>query len=282
MQHSEILVLAATGKTGRRVTERLRQRDYAVRAASRTSSTSFDWLDRSTWAPALAGVRAVYLVAHHDPHLVAEFVSEAVGRGVQRFVGLSGRGNEVLRESGMRSVERELERSGVEWTVLRPNHFAQNFDEDPLFLEPLLSGELALSVGDGLEPFVDVHDIAAVAVEALTQDGHAGRTYVLSGPRAITFDEAVATIAEITGRPMRFRDVPPEDYIAEQIASGVPEDVTQFLDTLWSLTRTGHNSALTDDIEQILGRPPIDFREYVRRAAAAGSWTTPGRVLGVR
>jgi uncharacterized protein YbjT (DUF2867 family) len=273
LQRPEILVLAATGKTGRRVTERLRQRGHSVRAASRTSTTRFDWNDRATWGPTLDGVDAVYLVAHDDPEAVGAFVTEAVDRGVERFVGLSGRGNEVLGEPGMLSVEREVQRSGVAWTVLRPNHFAQNFDED-IFLEPLLAGELALPVGDGLEPFVDVHDIADVAVEALTEDGHQGRTYVLSGPRALTFDEAVATIAEVTGRPMRFRDLTPEDYIAEQVAAGLPEGVARFLDRMWDLTRTGHNVAPTDDVERVIGRPAGDFRDYVVRAAAT-SWRSP-------
>ncbi|AZM54838.1 NAD(P)-dependent oxidoreductase [Streptomyces sp. WAC 01529] len=269
-----ILVLGATGKTGRRVVARLRAAGHPVRAASRTAETPFDWTDRATWAPALDGVGALYLVGPPDPEPIADFVAQAKAAGVRRFVVLSGRGIEVFGDSfepSMAEAERVVREAGVDWTVIRPNNFSQNFDED-VFHAPLLEGRLALPVGDVPEPFVDVEDIAEVAAALLTEDGHTGRTYELSGPRSLTFAEAVAEMAEASGRPMRFEDVTGEAYVAELTGRGVPEDAARSLAEVLAFLAGGHNSAPAPGVREVLGREARDFTEYARRAAEAGAW----------
>ncbi|PZG44976.1 NAD(P)-dependent oxidoreductase [Spongiactinospora gelatinilytica] len=128
----DILVLGATGKTGRRLVRLLRERDLPVRPASRSSAVRFDWSGPQTWEPATKGARAVYLVAPDDPAPIAGFVDQARRNGpVERFVVLSGRGIEHVEGdfgAGMATAERAVAASGAEWTVLRPNEFAQNFD----------------------------------------------------------------------------------------------------------------------------------------------------------
>lgn len=197
------LVLGARGKTGRRVLTRLRDTGVATRAGSRAGDPPFDWADRGSWAPNLVGVSAVYVSFYPDvaapgaPEAVAAFAAQAVAAGVRRLVLLSGRGEEAAQ-----AAERAVMSAGIaEWTIVRCSWFNQNFSEGE-FLDAVLADELALPVGEVGEPFVDADDIAEVAVAALTGDGHAGRVYELTGPRLLTFADAVREIAAAAGRPV--------------------------------------------------------------------------------
>ncbi|RFU84377.1 SDR family NAD(P)-dependent oxidoreductase [Streptomyces triticagri] len=272
---SDILVLGATGKTGRRLVARLRDTGGArVRAASRSGETAFDWTRPDTWEPAFAGAGAVYLVAPDDPSPVREFVQRATESGVRRFVALSGHGIEKAGPDfgqGMVAGEEAVRTSGVEWTVLRPNNFFQNFDED-LWLPPLRAGRLALPIGAMPEPFIDADDVAAVAAKTLTEDGHAGRVYELSGPRALTFAEATRTIAEAAGRPIRYEELTPAAHRAELVAEGWPEAAADALGAMFALHRAGHTAEVTDDVHRVLGRPPADLAPWAQRVAAQGTW----------
>ncbi|MEU7590469.1 NAD(P)H-binding protein [Micromonospora sp. NPDC049230] len=269
-----ILVLAGTGKTGRRLVRTLRAAGQRVRAASRSGEVRFDWSRQATWGPALAGVSAVYLLAPEDPGLAAGFVAQAVDAGVGRFVALSGRGIDRVGDfsPGMVAAEEAVRKSGVTWTIIRPNNFSQNFSED-LFHQPLLDGRLALPMGDTPEPFVDAQDIADVAATLLTSPGHHEQVYDLSGPRALTFAEAVATIAAASGRSMRYVELTPEQYRAELLAEGYPEEAATALNTLFAGMRAGHLAEPADGVRRVLGRDPLDFGTYAARAAAAGAWS---------
>ncbi|MEU1210882.1 NAD(P)H-binding protein [Streptomyces sp. NPDC005791] len=273
---SDILVLGATGKTGRRLTARLRDTGTApVRAASRSGEVVFDWTLPDTWEPALAGAGAVYLVAPDDPSPVGEFVRQATALGVRRFVALSGHGIEETGDGfgrGMVAGEEAVRESGVEWTVLRPNNFFQNFDED-LWLAPLRAGRLGLPIGEMPEPFIDADDVAAVAATVLTEDGHAGRTYELTGPRALTFAEATRTIAEAADRPIRYEELTPDAYRSELLAEGWPEAAADALGAMFALHRAGRSAEVTDDVRRVLGREPADLEPWARRVAARGTWT---------
>ncbi|WP_440106692.1 NAD(P)H-binding protein [Streptosporangium sp. H16] len=269
----EILILGATGKTGRRLVRRLRAEGERVRPASRSSEVRFDWSEPATWENALRGAEAVYLVAPDDPAPVHDFVKRAAD--VRRFVVLSGRGMDLVGEDfgqGMAAAERAVRDSGAEWTILRPNNFNQNFDED-LWHAPLRAGRLALPIGDVPEPFVDVDDVAAVAAAVLTGDGHAGRTYDLSGPRGLTFGAAVEVIARAAGRSIEYVELTPEAYRAELLAQGYPEAAVSALNALFALHRAGHTAEPADGVQRVLGRPPVAFEDYATRIAATGAWS---------
>jgi uncharacterized protein YbjT (DUF2867 family) len=164
------VVLGGTGQTGRRLVAALR--GTPVRAVSRSTEVRFDWSDRETWAGALAGATAVYLVAPAEPELSEVFVKQATAAGVRRFVVLSGRGiDRVQGFASMRMAEEAVQASDAEWTILRANNFNQNFDED-LWHAPLVAGRLALPMGAVPEPFVDVQDVAHVAAALLTSRRH--------------------------------------------------------------------------------------------------------------
>jgi uncharacterized protein YbjT (DUF2867 family) len=270
------LVLGGTGKTGRRVAERLKARGRPTRVGSRSGEPSFDWENPDTWASALKGVESAYVSYYPDiaaPGAVAEvrsFTELAVRNGVRRLVLLSGRGEEEAQsaEQGLREVGDE---AGVEWTIVRCAWFMQNFDEN--FLEPILSGEVALPSGDVPEPFVDADDIADVAVAALTEDGHAGEVYELTSPRLLTFEEAVGEIAKATGREIRFVSVTLEEYESMLAEADVPPEVVSALIHVFGETLDGRNAHLTDGVRRALGREAKDFSEYARDVAATGVWS---------
>ncbi|GAA3937540.1 NAD(P)H-binding protein [Actinomadura viridis] len=268
-----VLVLGGTGKTGRRVVERLTGRGVPVRVGSRSGEPRFDWKDRSTWAPVLEGMAAVYVAYSPDLAVpgsdgdIRALCTAALAAGAGRIVLLSGRGEEEAE-----AAEQVLKDSGAAWTVLRADWFAQNFSEDWL-LEAVLAGEVALPVGDVPEPFVDAWDVADVAVAALTEDGHAGRTYELSGPRALTFAEAVGEIAAASGRPVTFREVPLERFAEDLGRAGVPGEVVGLMTYLFTTVLDGRNQRPADGVRQALGRAPRDFAGYARETAATGVWS---------
>ncbi|TDB73001.1 NAD(P)H-binding protein [Micromonospora sp. KC723] len=270
-----IVVLGATGKTGRRLVRTLRMAGRSVRAASRTGEVRFDWADQGSWPAVLEGAAALYLIAPEDPALARPFVQQATAAGVRRVVALSGRGIEQVPADsfqGMSAAERAVRESDAEWTIIRPNNFCQNFDED-LWHAPLRAGRLALPIGAVPEPFIDAQDVADVAAALLTTDGHHGQVYELSGPRALTFAEAVATMAAAAGRPLRYAELTARKYRAELLAEGVPEEVAADLGAMFANMRAGGTAEPVDGVRRVLGREPVDFDRYASRAAAAGAWS---------
>ncbi|MDQ7906114.1 NmrA family transcriptional regulator [Phytohabitans sp. ZYX-F-186] len=266
------LLIGGTGKTGRRVDDRLTARGLPVRVGSRSGRPPFDWTaDPDTWVPLFEGVTAAYVTYYPDlafpgaARSLRAFAERATAAGVRRLVLLSGRGEEeaAVSELGVRQV-------AAEWTVVRATWFAQDFDEHFL-LPPVLAGEIALPT-DVPEPFVDLEDVADVVVAALTEPGHHGQVYELTGPRLVTFAEAAAEISAASGRPVRFTRVTPEECTARMVAGGVPAEEAEALTDLFARVLDGRNAHVTDDVKRVTGHPARDFRDYVRAAAATGVW----------
>ncbi|MFG1706320.1 NAD(P)H-binding protein [Nonomuraea sp. M3C6] len=275
MTAEPIVVVGATGKTGRRVTSLLRQRDADVRAASRRGPTRFDWNDPGTWEPAVRGAGAAFLVDSQGadaPAQLRAFGKFALANGMRRLVLLSSRDWAVSGGDEALASERAIQESGAEWTILRATWFAQNFSEDPLLSDPIMAGEVRLPTGDGLEPFIDADDIADVAVATLVEDGHAQQVYELSGPRLLSFGAAVAEIARATGRDIAYVPVTPEEYAAHLTGRGGAPDHVELANTLFGWIRDGHNAHLSDGVRRVLGREPRDFTDYVKATAATGIW----------
>ena len=272
MTDKPILIVGGTGKTGRRVAGRLWDRGIGVRIGSRSATPAFDWEKPAGWPAALEGVASAYITYYPDlsmrgaPESVGAFARLAVASGVTRLVLLSGRGEPEAQRS-----EEVLDASGADWTVLRCSWFAQNFSEGML-LDALLAGEVALPVGDVREPFVDADDIADAAVAALTAPGHSGKLYELTGPRLLTFAEAVAEIARASGREMRCVQIPVADFAAALAGYGLPADQEAMIVELFTEVLDGRNQFVSNGVEQALGRRPRDFSDYVRDTAASGVW----------
>ncbi len=286
------LVLGATGTTGRRVAERLVARGVPVRLGSRSAEPPFDWEDETTWAPVLAGVRAAYLV--YAPDLVMAGAVDAVGRfadlavagGVRRLVLLSGRGEAEAQRAEQVVLGAGAE-AGAEVTIVRSAFFAQDFSEK-FFVDSVLAGTLAMPARKDVgEPFVDADDIADVVVAALTEtaltetaltetalteDGHAGEIYEVTGPRLLTFPEALAEISRAAGRELVYVQITPEEFAAGLTAEGLPNDLVVALTEVASTVLDGRSSHLADGVRRALGREPRDFADYTRAAAATGVW----------
>lgn len=267
-----ILVLGGTGKTGRRVAQRLTALGLPWRMGSRTANPPFSWEDPATWAPALQGMGAVYISYFPDlavpgaADTVGAFARLAVQHGVRRLVLLSGRG-----EEGAQRAEQAVQASGAETTVVRATWFNQNFSEGG-FLDMVRAGDLTLPVGDVLEPFVDADDIADVAVAALTQDGHAGEVYELTGPRLLSFAQAADEIARAAGRPVRCTPISLDAFTDAAAAQGEPPEVVALLRYLFSEVLDGRNARLADGVQRALGRAPKDFAVFAREVAGSGAW----------
>lgn len=276
------LVLGGTGKSGRRVAGRLTKRGLPVRIGSRTGQPPFEWEDQNTWQPALQNVESVYVTYYPDlafpgaAGAVRSFAKLAVESGVRRLVLLSGRG-----EEGARFGEQAVQESGAEWTIVRASWFSQNFNESYL-LDPVLSGEVAFPAGLVAEPFIDADDIADIAAAALTEDKHAGQLYEVTGPRLLTFAQAVGEISKATGREIRYVPVSPEQYASTLLEHGLPPDVVTPLVELFTTVLDGRNARLVDGVRRALGRPPRDFADYARDAAASGVWAARSSLGGRR
>ncbi|MCB0166924.1 MAG: NAD(P)H-binding protein [Anaerolineae bacterium] len=267
-----ILVLGGTGKTGRRIVAGLQAKGLPIRIGSRSASPSFDWNNEQSWDASLAGVEAIYISYSPDLAIpgatdaIQALVDRAKQHGVRRLVLLSGRG-----EAEAQASERIVQESGLEWTIVRASWFYQNFSEGA-FVDMVSAGQITLPAGDTPEPFVDVDDIADVAIAALTEPGHTGEVYEVTGPRLMTFTDIAAELSEATGREITYIQPPHEAFVTEVANSGAPKDVVWILDYLFSTVLDGRNAYITDGIQRALGRPPKDFAEYAREAAATGIW----------
>jgi len=276
MQDSPILIIGKNGKTGRRVEQLLRELGYPTRAVSRSTSPAFDWQDQGTWRDAIQGTRAAYITFHPDlaipaaEQTIRDFVSLATELGLEHLVLLSGRG-----EDGARRAELALEQGGVDWNVVRASWFMQNFSEN-FMIEGILNGELMLPAGDMVEPFIDVDDIAEVAVAALTRPALRNRVFEVSGPRAMTFAECVAAISEAAGYPVKYTQIPIDSFIAGLQNQGAPDPLLWLMRELFTVVFDGRNAQPTSGVEQALGRPATDFNDYVQKAAASGAWQRSG------
>lgn len=270
-----ILVLGATGKTGRRLVDQLSVRGVAIRAASRTSRVRFDWSAPETFDRALDGVRALYLVPPElveDPSAqVAELLDRAHRAGVERAVLLSSLGVTFPGEptdSGRLAVERAVRSSPLAWTILRPSGFMQNFTEG--FLRAgVLRGAFAAATGDGAIAYVDAADIAAVAAHALLDDGHTGETYAITGGEALTNARAAAILGDIAGRPVAFHAISSAEMTELLRGFAIPPEYVAMLVRDMEAVRRGDGAVLADTVERITGRAPTSFRAFALANAAA-------------
>jgi uncharacterized protein YbjT (DUF2867 family) len=266
------LVIGSMGKTGRRVIEKLTAMGWPVQGGSRSSNPKFDWNDSATWKPALTGIKAVYITFQPDVAMpgavpiIQQFTDTAVAQGVEQIVLLSGRG-----EVEAQLCEEIVMRSGINWTIVRASWFNQNFSEGNFF-EAVQAGHVALPVGDVGEPFIDADDIADVVVAALTEEGHNRKIYEVTGPRLLTFKQAVEEISRATGRTITFEKVSMDDYAVSLSEFGLPPEIISLISYLLTEVLDGRNESITDGVEKALGRKPKDFSEFAREAAAAGIW----------
>lgn len=268
----QTLVLGGTGKTGRRVAQMLIDKGYEPRIASRSTGVKFNWEEESTWTQVLRNIDQVYISFQPDLAMpgavktIRAFTEFAAHHRVSKLVLLSGRGEPETQE-----CEQVIIDSGLDYTIIRASWFFQNFSEGN-FLEPILSGHLALPVGEVGEPFIDAEDIAEIAVAALTEEGHERKVYEVTGPRLLSFKDAVGEISKATGKPIRYEQVPIGAYADTLTSYQVPDEIVSLITYLFTEVLDGRNENLSNGVEQALGRKPRDFAEFAQRTAATGVW----------
>lgn len=276
METKQILVLGANGKTGSRVVERLEKLNLPVRKGSRSTVPKFDWEYSENWEEVLEGISSVYIT--FQPDLAVEGSDDAIRllsrlareAGVEKLVLLSGRG-----EKEAEVCEKIIMESGLKWTIVRASWFSQNFSES-FFLDPILQGYVSLPVGDVKEPFIDADDIADVVVASLTEEGHDGKLYEVTGPRLLSFKEAVAEISDATGRTIVYEQPSIEEYVAQMDAYQIPKEYIDLSTYLFTEVLDGRNASISHGIEEALGRKPKDFSEYVKEMTGRGIWNPQG------
>jgi uncharacterized protein YbjT (DUF2867 family) len=270
---TKILVLGSTGKTGSRVAARLKNiSEVELRLGSRNEKIPFDWEKPETWENVVKEIDTVYIT--FQPDLAVPFAADAIENftnlatksGVQKIVLLSGRG-----EKEAQVCEEIVKKNAKNWTIIRASWFNQNFSES-FFLDPILYGIVALPRAEALEPFTDANDIADVVTAALLDESHNGKTYELTGPRLLTFKDAVNEIANASGRNISFQDLSLEEYTQMLKEYQIPEDHIWLVNYLFEQVLDGRNSSVTFDIEKVLGRKAKDFSAYAEETAKTGIW----------
>lgn len=272
------LVLGGTGKTARRLVPRLRAGGATVRTGARhRADVRFDWDDRATWAPALDGATALYVVA---PAQRLDYLDQAgalfdaaEAAGVGHVTLLSARGvDTVPAEVPVRAVELDLAgRSALTHSILRPGWFLQNFSE--FFFTPGADGRIVAPAGSGAEAFVHTADIADVAAATLLDPAaHAGAGYTLTGPEALTFAEVAAGIEVAAGRPITYVDADPAAWVAGLVDGGMAAEYAGLLAALLETLRASGGAPTTDVVEQVTGHPARGLADLATEPEALAAW----------
>jgi uncharacterized protein YbjT (DUF2867 family) len=287
-----ICVTGAGGTVGSEVLRQLEKANAPIRAAYFTKdkaeaarargidAVTIDYNDPEMLRAAFAGSEKLFLLGPNVPNqteLEINAVEAAKAAGVKHIVKQSVMAADA-EEYGLgklhRDIEKAIESSGLAWTFLRPNSYMQNA---VTFMSDSIKSESAFytAAGNGKIGHVDVRDIAAVAVKALTEPGHEGKAYTLTGPEAFTYDEMATEFSKVLGRPISHVNLPPEDLKGAMLAQGMPESLADLLLDLERYFLEGKAAATTEDVKQVTGKAPTSFADYARDTASTGVWNLP-------
>ncbi|MFP3831593.1 NAD(P)H-binding protein [Chryseobacterium sp. SIMBA_028] len=267
--NENILVIGGEGKNGRRVVEKFRNIGFSVFSTTRTKEevktglVFFDWNDGSTYEPAVSNIDKVYIV-HPDTSVPDAYeqinllMSCMEKKGVSKAVLLSGRGQESVRK-----CEGILINSPLKWTIIRSAWFNQNFSEGH-FLHGIQSGSVTFMAGSAKEPFVDLDDLSDAVVECLLHEKYNGKIYEVTGDELFTFEEAVKTIGNRLGRDIKYHFLNKKEYSDLLKNIGLPHFVAEHMAVAFDEILDGRNENTGSGIQEILGRSPKKFKEFVK------------------
>lgn len=272
-----VLVTGGTGKTGREVVAQLRRSGANALAASRQPSSGnveFDWARSSTWEPALATCGSVYLVAPSDnpdpAPVMIDFIEAAAELGVRRFVLLSA---SLLPAGGpaMGQVHQWLLGAAVEWAVLRPSWFMENFSEGQHQGTIVADRSIYSATQSGRVGFISAADIAATAVEVLSASEAPNTDYILTGPAALSYSDVAQVLSRHLGQPISHASEAVTAVAARLVATGVPLDTATMVAGMDDLIASGQEARTTDCVELLTGRAPSAFEDFVQEHL--GAWS---------
>ena len=280
-----VLVTGGTGAVGSELLRLLSPAGVATRALTRNPQkaptlpgitwVAGDLAKPETLTPAFEGAQKLFLLTSYYEDMVTlqhNAIAAARAAGVTHVVKVSAfAASDHSRAPIGRwhyQVEKELEESGLGWTILRPHHFMQNLLAQAEYI--VKDGVVYSASGDGKIPYIDPRDIAAVAFVTLTQPGHLGKKYVLTGGEAISYRQAAEIIGATIGKPVRFVDESPDQARARRVREGLPPAVIESALAISAYQRAGGKTVtITNTIADLTGRPPRTVGEFVREHAAA-------------
>ena len=281
-----ILITGATGTIGSETVKQLSAAGFAVRALVRTPAKAEaiqgpgveiavgDLGEPATLDAALRGVERAFLLPPLDERSVwlqENFIAACQRAGSRQIVKLSALGDDLASPVPFLRWHAEgrqiLEGCGIPFTDLKPNSFMQNV----LVATPTIAAEGALyqPAADAKISHVDARDIAAVAVKALTEPGHEGKTYPITGPEALSFDEIAAILSEVLRKPVRYVSVSPTDYKQSLLRYGTPEWLADGVNALYAWYREGNGAVVTRSVTEVTKNTPISFDQFARDYARA-------------
>ncbi len=280
MSGNVVLVTGGTGKTGRRLVQRLEKSGVSVRVASRKPENApqarlFDWGQPDTWKAALEGVASAYLVAPptgDSAPVMTDFIQAATRQGVARFVLLSA-SLLPMGGPGPGQVHLWLQQNAAQWTVLRPSWFMQNLSEGQHLATIRDEGVICSATGDGRVAFIDADDIAAAAHAALTSRTASNRDFVLTGERPVSYDEVAMLISNVTGRTITHRRLTAPELAARHQSRGLPPTMSQVLASMDSAIAGGAEDRVTEGLHALTGHAAARLETFV--AANAPRWALP-------
>ena len=267
-----ILVIGSTGKTGKRVYNRLQKKGLDIRPASRNSVIPFDWYNERTWPEALTGISKAYITFQPDlavpgsEDIIFRFANTARNAGLSKLVLLSGRGEEKAME-----CENIVKDSGMDWTIIRSSFFMQNFSEG-LWANDISSKELIIPAVRAKEPFVDADDIADVVVEALTDSKHNSQVYEMTGSELLSFEEAIGKLSAALHAEINLFQIPIDKYRDILRTNHIPDDIIRLISYLFTEVLDGRNESIVNDIERVLNRKPGSFDNFIQKAIREDCW----------
>jgi uncharacterized protein YbjT (DUF2867 family) len=274
---SQILVIGSTGKVGKELIQQLAAKQIKVKAATRNvdsfaaandfiAPVKFDMEDNSTFAEALAVVDKVFMIApplRSDSKQLAEpFINAAKEAGIKCFVFMSASGVSYSDDNPLRQVEMSIEAADMPYTFLRPNFFMENFTAPEMGGLIKNMGGFFLNADDGKTAFLSASDIAASAVKVLTEDGHLGNAYTLTGSESLDHSEVAAIMSEVTGKTIAYTAIPDEAMTKGFMDAGMPESAAQYMVFLYQFVKQGIFAEVSGDMEKLLGKKPITFKEF--------------------
>jgi uncharacterized protein YbjT (DUF2867 family) len=269
-----ILVTGASGTVGSEVVKALGGRSARVRAGYRTrprnipagvESVALDYDRPETIRPALQGIETLFLLSSTvEPE--KKVVDEAKRAGIKRVVKLSviGAAQEGFAFARWhRAVEKYIEASGLAWTFLRPNGFMQNVVN---YMGETIRSQSAIyaPAGNAAASHIDARDVGAVGARVLTDMGHDGKVYELTGPAALTYGQIAEILSRVLGRTIRYVPISPEQYKQAAVAAGTPEGYADALVDLYRYYLEGKAAVVTPAVRQITGRDPIPFEQFAK------------------
>lgn len=273
---SKILVIGATGHVGLPLVRDLVARGEKVKAASRSGApvegaegVAFD-ITRPDFAPLFDGVDRLFLMLPagftDSKGLLTPVVDAAAARKV-KIVLMTALGVNADDAIPYRQVELAVEKSGVPFVILRPNWFADNFQT--FWKAGVDHGVISVPAAEGKTSFIDIRDIAASAVAALTSSRFDGKGFDITGPEALGYGEAAEILSAVLGRKITYKPIDTEAFVAMLTGAGVPEDYAAFVASIFHPVREGWSARVTDGVQTLTGRAPIPLRRYAEDNKAA-------------